>query len=252
MKTLRSIIYLLTFLGWTLVVSILGLPTLITREGALRTTRFWAHGVRSMARWLVGVRFEIRGAENIPDGPCIIAPQHQSAFETYMLFLLFRYPVFILKESLQLIPLIGWYIKRGGLIAIDRKAGASAMRRVLRAADEVLSRGETLLIFPEGTRTPPGQYQEYKPGVVALYHHCNAPVIPVALNSGYYWGKTRLKKIPGTIIFEFLPPVPEGQDKEAFLQYLRTVLETASAKLPVPDCQPRPDPAAPEAVSSEH
>jgi len=235
MTTIRSIIYLIFFLSWTLSVALLGLPMLVTREGALSATRFWARGVRLMALWIVGIRLEIRGRENIPVGPCIIAARHQSAFETYMLFLLFDYPVFILKDSLQLIPLIGWYIKRGGLIAIDRGAGASAMRRVLRAANHAVARQETILIFPEGTRTHPGQRQEYKPGIVALYHHCDAPLVPMALNTGYFWGKTRLRKVPGTIVFEFLPPLQQGQDRDLFLENLRSRIESASNKLPRPD-----------------
>ena len=229
---IRSVIYLMVFLTWTLLVAVLGLPMLTTREGALSATRFWAHGVRLMARWIVGIRLEIKGQNHLPKGPCIIASQHQSAFETYMLFLLFNYPVFILKDSLQSIPLIGWYIRRGGLIAIDRNAGASAMRRVLRAADTAIARGETILIFPEGTRTLSGQRQDYKPGIVALYQHCDAPLVPMALNSGHYWGKTRLKKIPGTIVFEFLPVMEKGLDRDTFLKNLRSVIEAAATDLP--------------------
>lgn len=229
---IRSLIYLVCFLTWTLVVAVLGLPSLATRASALQVIRFWARGVAFMARWLVGIRFEIRGRQYLDLTPSIIAAQHQSAFETFMLFLLFKRPVFILKQSLQWIPLVGWYIKRGGLIAIDRGAGASAMRRVLRAADAAIARGETVLIFPEGTRTSPGGHQDYKPGIVALYNHCQAPLIPMALNTGYFWGKTRLKKFPGTIVFEFLPPVETGLDRKAFLATLRASIEGAAEELP--------------------
>jgi 1-acyl-sn-glycerol-3-phosphate acyltransferase len=190
-----------------------------------------------MARIIVGIRFEVRGRENLPDGPCIIAAQHQAAFETFALFLLFEYPVFVMKESLQWIPLIGWYIKRGGLVGIDRSAGAGAMRRMLRAAEQAVSRGETLLIFPEGTRTPPGGNTPYKPGIVALYTHTSAPVVPMALNTGYFWGKTRLLKVPGQIVFEFLPALPQGLAKADFLAQLRARIEVASAKLPRPDTE---------------
>ncbi|MEQ9443959.1 MAG: lysophospholipid acyltransferase family protein [Rhodospirillaceae bacterium] len=235
MIALRSTLYLVLFLVWTLSIALLGLPFLVTRLGALSVTRFWSHGVAAMAKWIVGVRFEIRGRENLPDGPCILAAQHQSAFETYMLFLMFKYPVFILKQSLQWIPLVGWYIKRGGLIPINRGAGASAMRQILRGANEALARGESLLIFPEGTRTAPGYYEEYKPGIAALYAHCDAPVIPMALNTAEIWGKTRLKKLPGTIIFQILPAIPAGVTRAEFLTALRTAIETASKKLPGPD-----------------
>ena len=235
MTLIRSFIYLVVFLPWTLAVAILGLPFLITRQSALGVIRFWSRGVTFLARWIISVQFEIRGRENLPDGPCIIAAQHQSAFETYILFLPFKYPVFILKESLQWIPLVGWYIKRAGLITINRSAGANAMRHILKGADAAIGNGETVLIFPEGTRTAPGQRQDYKPGIVALYNHCQAPLIPMALNSGRIWGKTRLTKRPGTIVFEFLPAIPPGLKRDEFLTELRARLETASDALPKPD-----------------
>jgi 1-acyl-sn-glycerol-3-phosphate acyltransferase len=238
---IRSFLYLVVFLPWTLTVAIVGLPFLITRQGALGIIRFWSRGITFLARWIINVRFEIRGQENLPDGPCIVAAQHQSAFETYILFLPFKYPVFILKESLQWIPLVGWYIKRGGLITINRSAGANAMRHILKGADAAISKGETVLIFPEGTRTAPGQRRDYKPGIVALYNHCQAPLIPMALNSGLVWGKTRLTKLPGTIVFEFLPAIPAGLKREEFLAELRVRLETASAALPLPDGFPTPE-----------
>lgn len=234
MTAVRSTLYLVGFLTWTILVALIGLPSLLSRTSALATIRFWAHGVAFLARWLAGIKFEVRGKEHLPDGPSIIAAQHQSAFETYMLFLLFKRPVFVLKQSLQFIPLIGWYIKRGGLIAIDRGAGASAMRRVLRKADRAIANGETVLIFPEGTRTPPGERKDYKPGIVALYHHCQAPLVPMALNSGHFWGKTRFKKVPGKIVFQFLSPVAPGLNRGAFLETLRSEIETAAAALPQP------------------
>lgn len=216
-------------------MALVGLVFLVTRRGALGTTRVWARGVAMLARWLLGIEFEVRGQENLPDGPCIVAAQHQSAFETYMLFLLFEYPVFVLKQSLQWIPLVGWYIKRGGLIGIDRGAGGSAMRRVLRAANKAVYQGESVLIFPEGTRTRPGEHTDYKPGIVALYNHCDAPVIPMALNSGYFWGKNQLTKTPGKIVFEFLPALPAGLPKDEFLTQLRGAIDAASAQLPKPN-----------------
>lgn len=235
MTLIRSLAYLVVFLPWTLAVGIIGLPCLLTRQGALGVIRFWSRGVTLQARWITNVRFEIRGQENLPDGPCIIAAQHQSAFETYILFLPFKYPVFILKESLQWIPIVGWYINRAGLITINRSAGANAMRHILKGADAAISNGETVLIFPEGTRTAPGQRQDYKPGIVALYNHCQAPFIPMALNSGLIWGKTRLLKRPGTIVFEFLPAIPPGLKRDEFLDVLRAKLEAASSALPKPD-----------------
>jgi 1-acyl-sn-glycerol-3-phosphate acyltransferase len=231
---LRSIVYLVCFAVWAAAVPVCALPALVSRSSSLAATRLWSRGVLFLARVIVGIKFEVRGREHLPDGPYIVAAQHQAAFETFALFLLFDRPVFILKESLQWIPLIGWYIKRDGLVGINRSAGAGAMRRMLRAAEQALARGETLLLFPEGTRTAPGVHNPYKPGIVALYNHTGVPVVPMALNTGYYWGKTRLLKIPGQIVFQFLPPIGQGLSKDEFLTTLRSQIEEASAALPVP------------------
>ena len=235
MILIRSIFHLLCSSAWTLIVALIGLPGLVTRASALWVIRFWVHGMVFLAHWLVGIRFEIRGKQYMDLEPSIIAAQHQSAFETFVLFLLFKRPVFILKQSLHWIPLVGWYIKRGGLITINRSAGASAMRRILKAADTAIANGETVLIFPEGTRTHPRARQDYKPGVIALYNHCQAPLVPMALNTGYFWGKNRLTKIPGTIVFEFLAPVAKGLDRNIFLSSLRHSIETTAAALPKSD-----------------
>src|SRR5690606_9987350 len=152
-----------------------------------------------LARVICGVTFRSEGRENIPNGSCIVAAQHQSSFETYEMFLELENPVFVLKRELIYIPLVGWYMQRAGLVHIDRGAGATAMRKMLREAQDALEAGSQVIIFPEGTRVEPGRSVPYKPGVAALYAHCGAPVIPMALNSGYFWGKTRILKRPGEI-----------------------------------------------------
>jgi 1-acyl-sn-glycerol-3-phosphate acyltransferase len=236
MIMLRSWIYTVIFLAWTLFASVVQLPCLVTRRGALGGIRMWARGVMFLARIIVGVTFRAEGKENIPKGACIIAAQHQSSFETYRLFLEVENPVFVFKRELVFIPFIGWYILRAGLVPIDRGAGASAMRRMLRAADAAVARGAQILIFPEGTRRKPGDQGAYRPGVVGLYNHCDVPLIPMALNSGYTWGKTRVRKDPGEIAFKYLPPIAPGLGKQELLATLRARLEEAAATLPKPTC----------------
>jgi 1-acyl-sn-glycerol-3-phosphate acyltransferase len=232
MILVRSWLYTILFLIWTLSAAIVCLPALVHRRAALGAIRMWVRGVMALARGLVGIRFRVEGKENIPRGPCIIAAQHQSSFETYRLFLEVDDPVFVLKRELVWIPFVGWYILRAGLVPIDRGAGAGAMRRMLRAADAAVARGAQVLIFPEGTRTPPGVRRPYRPGVAALYNHCRVPLVPMALNSGYFWGKTRVRKEPGEIVFKFLPPVEQGLGKDDLLATLRDRLERAAATLP--------------------
>jgi len=214
------------------LVSVSGLPTLITRRSALVTIRLWVNGVLTLARVVCRITFRTEGREHIPEGACIVAAQHQSSFETYQLFVEVPEPVFVLKKELLMIPFIGWYIRAAGLVPIDRDAGAGAMRRMLRAADDAVAKGRQILIFPEGTRTPPGVHEPYRPGVVALYNRLKVPVVPMALNTGYSWGKTRILKLPGEIVFKYLPPIEAGLSKDEFLATLRQRLEDAAATLP--------------------
>jgi len=224
---IRSWIYLVLFVSWTTFCGFFLLPTLVRRDWTLAGIRFWVRGIMFLARTVAGVTCRIEGKENIPPGACIVAAQHQASFETYRIFLELPRPVFVLKRELTWIPLIGWYMARGGLVPIDRASGATAMRKMLRAAKAAMARGDQIVLFPEGTRVPPGEQRPYQPGVVALYNSLNVPVIPMALNTGALWGKTRILKIPGQIVFRFLPPMPAGMDKTEILDALRVQIEGA-------------------------
>lgn len=231
MIMMRSWIYTILFEIWTVIMSVGGLPLLATPKTTLIVIRNWAHGVQFLARTIVGITYRVEGREHIPAGPCIIAAQHQSSFETYRLFIEADRPIFVLKKELMRIPFIGWYIGRAGLVPIDRQGHASALRKMLRSAEAAAARGGQIIIFPEGTRVPPGQRHEYLPGVAGLYSHLKIPLVPMALNSGYFWGKTRVRKDPGEIVFRFLPPLPPGLSREAMLAELRTRIESAAAEL---------------------
>jgi 1-acyl-sn-glycerol-3-phosphate acyltransferase len=135
----------------------------------------------------------------------------------------------VLKRELLRIPFYGWFLWKATAIPIDRTAGASAMRKMGQAAKAVLADGRPILIFPEGTRKKPGDAPDYKPGVAGLYGMLDVPCVPVALNSGAYW--TGFTKRPGTIVLEFLPPIPPGLKRAAFMAMLETRIETATAAL---------------------
>ncbi len=228
----RSWIYLAAFLTWTVGTAVMCLPTLLSKRWALATTKMWIRGIMALARTIVGIDCVTAGRDNLPQGACVIAAQHQSSYETYRLFLELDRPIFILKRELTYIPFVGWFITRMGLIGIDRSAGATAMRKMLRDVQAVLDDGHQVIIFPEGTRTSPGTVRPYRRGVAALYTHCTAPVIPMALNSGYFWGKSRVLKRPGTIAFHFLPALRSGMDKETMLSELRARIDSTASALP--------------------
>ena len=182
----RSWIYLFAFLVWTVGVAVICMPMLLSRRLTLRVVRTWIRGIMFLARIIAGIDCRAEGHEHIPPGPCIIAAQHQSSFETYRLFLDMPHPIFILKQELIWIPVIGWYMTRAGFISIDRGAGAGAMRKMLRRTQAALDAGYQVVVFPEGTRSQPGSKNRYKGGGALLAVETGTPVVPVALNSGDY------------------------------------------------------------------
>jgi 1-acyl-sn-glycerol-3-phosphate acyltransferase len=120
---------------------------------------------------------------------------------------------------------------KGGMIPVDRGARRAALTRMTRRARDELANGRQIIIFPEGTRTAPGAPPTYKSGIAHLYAETGVPCLPVALNSGLFWGRRSFKRYPGTVRIEILDPIPPGLDKQAFLQRLEHDMETATARL---------------------
>jgi len=206
--------------------------------------RSWVRGCFALYRHLVfaglrvlcGIRFEVRGRENIPAGPALVASKHQSMFETLAFWHILPDPAIILKKELKYLPFFGWYAMKLKNVAIDRSAGASALKAMLRAARERAHEGRQVVIFPQGTRVEPGAPGSYKPGVAGLYGAMDVPCVPVALNSGLYWPPSGFIRKPGTIIIEFLEPIPAGLPRARFMEQLESRIETASLAL-LPDPQ---------------
>jgi len=162
----------------------------------------------------------------------LVAAKHMSMWDTMALYLALDAPATVLKRELLYIPFYGWFLWKATAIAIDRSAGASALRKMSNAAQSVLREGRPILIFPEGTRKKPGAVPDYKPGVAGLYSMLGVECVPVALNSGVYW--TGFRKRPGTIVLEFLGPIPPGMKRPAFMAELEARIETATSRLLVP------------------
>jgi 1-acyl-sn-glycerol-3-phosphate acyltransferase len=117
------------------------------------------------------------------------------------------------------------------MIAVDRAGKAAALKKMVRDANDAFAQGRQIIIFPEGTRVAPGTHKPYQPGIAALYSQLNVPVIPVALNSGLFWGRKAWVKKPGEILIQYLPAIPPGLDRKAFMAELERRLEPASQKL---------------------
>ena len=228
----RSLLFNLLFYVTTALFVVLGSPLLF----APRRWTMVALAVHSRFElWLlkvvVGTRLEVRGQEKLPKGACLVASKHQSAWETFALIPLFRDPALLMKRELFWIPFHGWFSRKFEMIPVDRDKGPAALRRMLREARKRVADGREIIIFPEGTRRPPGAPPDYRTGVILLYEALGIPCVPVALNSGVFWPRRSLDRRPGTIVVEFLDPIPPGLAKAEFLKRLTEAIETASARL---------------------
>lgn len=225
---LRSLTFSLFILPlWTGITGVISVPLLAIRSHPTLPGIVWAKGALTLLRIFCSIRYEVKGKENLPDGPCIIASKHQSEWDTIVFFLILKQPCYILKKELLKFPVVGQYAALMGMIPIDRSQGAKAIKSLLKTAKKRIEQNYSIIIFPEGTRALPGQKKTYKPGITAFYKASSikAPVVPVALNSGYYWQHKTLLKKPGVITLEFLPAIESGLESKAFLEKLEETVE---------------------------
>jgi 1-acyl-sn-glycerol-3-phosphate acyltransferase len=222
---IRSAIFFVYFVIVSVAMHLGALPTLVMpRRAIVRVSQGWSAVVLWGLKHIAGLTYEVRG--EIPRGPVLVAAKHMSMWDTVALFLLLDDTAMVVKRELLAIPFYGWYIKRSGVIAIDRAAAASALRQMAVEAHALAAKGRPIVIFPEGTRKKPGATPDYKPGVAGLYAQLALPCVPVALNSGLFWSGFR--KRPGTIVIEFLPAIPAGLKRAEFMRELQTRIETAT------------------------
>jgi 1-acyl-sn-glycerol-3-phosphate acyltransferase len=228
----RSILFVVLFYVTTTLFVVIGSPLLFgPRRLAMAALAVHARFELFLLRTIVGTHMEVRGQDEVPEGPCLVASKHQSAWETFALIPLFRDPALLMKRELFWIPFHGWFSRKFQMIPVDRDKGPAALRRVLREAKKRIADGREIIIFPEGTRRPPGAPPDYKTGIALLYEALNVPCVPVALNSGVFWPRRSWRRSPGTVVVEFLEPIPPGLPKAEFLARLKDSIETASDRL---------------------
>jgi 1-acyl-sn-glycerol-3-phosphate acyltransferase len=191
----------------------------------------WARGVIVLLRTICGIRVEFRGLEHLPKGPVLIAAKHQCMFDTMGPLLVIKDACYVMKRELTRIPFYGWFSAKTEMIVVDREGQARALRGLLTDAKARVADGRQVVIFPEGSRTAPGEKREYQPGVAGLYRTLGLPCIPMATNSGSHWPAHGFLRRPGTIVFEFLPAIPTGLSREAFMAKLKNQIEWASNAL---------------------
>jgi 1-acyl-sn-glycerol-3-phosphate acyltransferase len=227
-----SLLFNVGWYAWTTLLGLIGFVVVpLSARMARAYARFWIRGVLGWLRLTCGLTHRVRGLERLPAGPAIIASRHQSSWETLAFELVFPNSGIVLKRELFWIPVVGWLMWRAGHIGVDRQAGAGALRNLLREAHRVVAEGRSILIFPEGTRTPVGHSASYHPGIAALYGQLGLPVVPVALNSGAFWARRVFVKRPGVIDVEVLEPIPPGLPRKAFVATLQRRISEASDRL---------------------
>ena len=238
MDALRSIIFNLLFYGiWSPLVCIAAAPSLLFhRTYAVKVAAGYQRGATFLAKWILGLTFEVRGAEHRPPNntPYIVASKHESAFETLMLYQLFDDPTIILKKELLSLPLFGRFLAKVDVIALDRGNRSDAMKSLFEGAKRMKADNRPIVIYPQGTRVKPEtttNEKPYKPGYLKLYAEVGLPILPVALNTGLYWPRNSFWKKSGRAIVEFLPLVPAGLPVDEIGPKIEIDIEAASFRL---------------------
>jgi 1-acyl-sn-glycerol-3-phosphate acyltransferase len=236
LQAVRTALFYALFLGQTVVLAIvIGTIAIIWRRRTAVSwalVQYWRNSNVAMLRWIVGIKSAVEGGDSIPPGPCIIASKHQSDWDIFALLpWTDGRPAFIAKRELIDIPFFGWAARSIDTISIDRKLGGQAIPRMLTDAKAALARGCRIIIFPEGTRKAPLADPDYRQGIVRMYLAAGVPVVPVALNSGLYWGRNSLVMWPGTARAKVLPAIQPGLTAEAFLARLEGVIEAETTRM---------------------
>jgi 1-acyl-sn-glycerol-3-phosphate acyltransferase len=232
MIVLRSLVFTALFYAWSVIMALIMLPTVIApRRWMISMFRVWGQGIYVLLAAICGIKVEIRGRQYIPTGPALVAPKHQCMFDVFSQFVWLPDSCWVMKKELMWIPFFGWYSAKQQMIVVDREGGALALKRMVKQALERFADRRQLVIFPEGHRGQPGVAGDYKPGVAALYREFGVPCVPVATNSGVHWPAHGFLRKPGTIVFEYLEPIPPGLKRATFMDTLKTRIEDASNAL---------------------
>jgi 1-acyl-sn-glycerol-3-phosphate acyltransferase len=232
MLVFRSLLYATSFYVTTALMLIGFLWLLLgPRRWAIRALKEHGRFCTWLLAMICGTHLEVRGRDKLPAGAFMVAAKHQSAWDTFALLPLLNDPAVVLKDELKWIPVYGWFIWKFEHILVKRERAALALKQLIADAKARTAAGRQILIFPEGTRQAPGAQPAYKPGYVAVYEALDVPCVPLALNSGLFWPRRSLLRYPGTIVVEFLDPLPPGLKRSEFRQTVELQIETACARL---------------------
>ena len=232
MMMARSLLFVALFYLWSTLCGLVLTPMLLApRSWTMGVMAAWGRVVIVLLRLICGIRVEFRGLEYLPKGRALVAAKHQCMFDTMAPLTVLPDAAYVMKRELLRIPFYGWFCVKAEMIELDRQGGAGALRRLIAESRKRLTEPRQLIIFPEGTRTPPGAKTEYQPGVAGLYRDLGMPCTPMATNSGAHWPAHGFLRRPGVIVYEFLEPIPAGLHRGVFMRELENRIETASTRL---------------------
>jgi len=227
---LRSLIFTLQMYLMMAIIGIGMLPLALWKQKyvyfIIHTYSRW---VMWTAGWMVGLKTEFRGKP--PTEEALVAAKHQSFLDVLMIASQLPQPKYIMKSSLQHVPVLGWFARLTGSVPVERGKRAEAIKQMMEGVKSGKVPGGQLVIYPQGTRVAPGDHKPYKVGSAVLYMELGQRCYPVACNVGVFWPRYGILKNPGTAVIEFLDPIEPGLEKYAFMSRLEELVETRSKEL---------------------
>lgn len=226
----RSLLFIMLIYVAMLIYALVYLPwAILSPRGATAAAHGWCGFVKFAARWLVGIRTEVRGTP--PSGEVMIASKHQSFLDIILISAAVPRPKFIMKRELIWAPILGQYALRLGCVPVNRGKRGAAIKKMVADVGSGRTLPGQLIIYPQGTRIPPGVKAPYKIGTGILYHELAQDCVPVACNVGLFWPKRGIYRKPGLATIEFLPPIPPGLPVASFMKRLEDTVEGRSNAL---------------------
>jgi len=230
LRLILSLLYVGQAYAAMVPVALIVLPwAVVDRRGAMAGVRIWCAWARFSARWMVGLRTEVRGP--VPRGEVLIAAKHQSFLDIIILCSVLPRPRFVMKQELRRVPILGWFALRIGCIPVDRGRGAKAIQDMVAHVAQHREEAGQIVIYPQGTRVAPGAHLPYKIGTGVLYNALGQACVPVAVNVGLFWPRKGVLRKPGLAVVEFLPEIPPGLPMRAFMTRVESEIEAASNAL---------------------
>lgn len=227
---LRSFLFVFQIYLMMPIIGLFFAPwAMFSRRGARVCCKTYSRWVFWSARWMVGIRCEVRGTP--PEGEVLIASKHQSFLDIMMIFTALPGAKFIMKKEILITPVIGQYARLLGCVAVDRGKRGAAIEKMVKDVKAGDQDPGQLIIYSQGTRVAPGVKKEYKIGTGVLYEQLGQPCVPVATNVGVLWPRTGIMRKPGVAVVEFLDPIPEGMDRKEFMTILEDRVEAKSNEL---------------------